>query len=86
MTEGEKTMHNPSGGGASYGFAITLLSLRDIFPNREILVRLYAYNSNGDVHPRRGGFPRPPEQVWISHKPNDDDKPRRGELCSPAGR
>ena len=44
-------MHNPSGGGASYGFAITLLSLRDIFPNREILVRLYAYNSNGDVHP-----------------------------------
>ena len=39
---------------------------------------------NIGAQPRRGGFPRPPEQILILNKPNDEPQYRRGELRSPA--
>ena len=38
--EQPKSQHKQKTAGASYGFAITLLSLRDIFPNGEIFPAL----------------------------------------------
>ena len=48
-------MPSSARGRTGYGYAITLLSLRDIFPDREIFVRPYAcIKSKKNADSRKG--------------------------------